>query len=158
MLPRVATTWALGERLAIMDRDSLTVTALVPENVASPIMVFDDNAALKAAIVERGTVRHLDDDWNAAGLYILVDRCDANGDWGAYVGKAPSGISDRIKQHLRNKDDWYRALLVQRDTTHGFNSAQIGWLEGKLYELLNAAECAQLSNKVAPSCNDHRGC
>ena len=38
------------------DPDSLTVTVLVPENAAS-IVVFDDNAALKAAIVERGAVR-----------------------------------------------------------------------------------------------------
>ena len=133
-----------------MDRDSLTVTALVPENVASPIVVYDDNAALRAAIVERGTVRHLTEDWNGAGLYVLVDRCDANGEWGAYVGKAPSGIRERLRNHERNKDDWYRALLVQRDTTHGFNSTQIGWLEGKVYDLLKAAEGARLSNKVRP--------
>ena len=116
-----------------MDLDSLTVTVLVPENAVSPIVVFDDNAALKAAIVEHGAARHLTDEWDVAGFYILVDRCDADGGWGVYVGKAPSGIRDRIKSHLRNKDTWYRALLVRRDTTHGFNSAQIGWLEGRLW-------------------------
>ena len=133
-----------------MDPDSLTVTVLVPENAVSPIVVFDDNAALKATIVERGAARHLTDEWDVAGLYILVDRCDADGGWGVYVGKAPSGIRDRIKSHLRNKDTWYRALLVRRDTTHGFNSAQIGWLEGRLYDLLKASEGARLSNKVRP--------
>ena len=133
-----------------MDPDSLTVTVLVPENAASPIVVFDDNAALKAAIVERGAARHLTDEWDAAGLYILVDRCDSEGFWGVYVGKAPSGVKDRIRTHLRNKDTWYRALLVQRDTTHGFNSAQIGWLEGRLYDLLKASDGARLSNKVRP--------
>ena len=139
-----------GCREQAMDLDSLTVTVLVPENAASPIVVFDDNAALKAAIVERGTARHLTDEWNVAGLYILVDRCDADGGWGVYVGKAPSGIRDRIKSHLRHKDTWYRALLVRRDTTHGFNSAQIGWLEGRLYDLLKASDGARLSNKVRP--------
>ena len=133
-----------------MDLDSLTVTVLVPENAVSPIVVFDDNAALKAAIVERGAARHLTDEWNVAGLYILVDRGDSDGGWGVYVGKAPSGIRDRIKSHLRNKDTWYRALLVRRDTTHGFNSAQIGWLEGRLYDLLKASDGALLSNKVRP--------
>lgn len=135
---------------AAMDRDSLTVTVLVPENAVSPIVVYDDNAALKAAVVERGEARHLSEDWNAAGLYILVDRCDGEGNWGVYVGKAPSGIKARVSNHLRTKDSWYRALLVQRDTTHGFNSAQIGWLEGRLYDLLKAAERARLSNKVRP--------
>ena len=133
-----------------MDTDSLTVTVLVPENAVSPIVVFDDNAALKAAIVERGAAKHLTAEWDAAGLYILVDRCDPEGFWGAYVGKAPSGIKDRIRTHLRNKDTWYRALLIRRDTTHGFNSAQIGWLEGRLYDLLKASDDARLSNKVRP--------
>ena len=133
-----------------MDQDSLTVTALVPENASSPIVVYDGNAALKAAIVERGTVRHLTEDWNRAGLYVLVDRCDANGEWGAYVGKAPSGIRGRLKDHEKRKDHWYRALLVLRDTTYGFDSAQIGWLEGRVYGLLNAAERARLWNKREP--------
>lgn len=133
-----------------MDRDSLTVTVLVPENAETSIVVFDDNAALKAAIVERSAARHLADEWTAAGLYLLLDRCDSEGNWGVYVGKAPSGIKARINSHLKGKDTWYRALLVRRDTTHGFNSAQIGWLEGRLYDLLKAAESARLSNKVRP--------
>ena len=74
-----------------MDRDSLTVTVLVPENAVSPIVVFDDNAALKAAIVERGAARHLTEEWNTAGLYILVDRCDSEGDWGVYVVQGTVG-------------------------------------------------------------------
>ena len=133
-----------------MDRDSLAITALVPENVGSPIVVFDGNAALRAAIVERDAAGRLTDEWDAAGLYVLVDRCDANGEWGAYVGKAPSGVRERLKSHLRNREGWYRALLVQRDTHYGFNSTQIGWLEGKVYNLLKAADSARLLNKVEP--------
>jgi hypothetical protein len=53
--------------------------------------------------------------------------------------------------HLRSKDHWLRALLIQRDTTHGFNSAQVGWLEGRLYDLLDAAEDAHLHNGNRPS-------
>ena len=123
----------------ITDIDTLTMTALVPDNAAAPTVVFDDNAALKLAIVERSGARKLGDEWAAA-----------DGGWGVYVGKAPAGIKARISNHLRNKDHWYRALLVQRDTTHGFNSAQIGWLEGRLYEIFKAAENARLHNSVRP--------
>lgn len=133
-----------------MDVDTLTMAVLVPDNAATPTVVFDDNAALKLAIVERSGARRLGDEWDTAGLYILIDRADADGGWGVYVGKAPAGIKARIGSHLRNKDHWFRALLVRRDTTHGFNSAQIGWLEGRLYDILKAAENARLHNSVRP--------
>lgn len=133
-----------------MDIDALTMTVLVPDNATAPTVVFDDNAALKLAIVERSGARRLDAEWDAAGLYLLIDRVDDDGRWSVYVGKAPAGIKARIGNHLRNKDHWYRALLVQRDTTHGFNSAQIGWLEGRLYDILKAAENARLHNSVRP--------
>ena len=132
------------------DVDTLTMTVLVPDNAAAPTVVFDDNAALKLAIVERSGARKLGDEWDAAGLYILIDRADADDGWGVYVGKAPAGVKARIGSHLRNKEHWYRALLVRRDTTHGFNSAQIGWLEGRLYDILKAAENARLHNSVRP--------
>ena len=133
-----------------MDIDTLTMTALVPDNATAPIVVFDDNAALKLAIVERSGARRLDAEWDAAGLYLLIDRTAADGGWGVYVGKAPAGIKSRIGNHLRNKEHWYRVLLIRRDTTHGFNSAQIGWLEGRLYDILKAAENAHLHNSVRP--------
>ena len=133
-----------------MDVDSLTMTVLVPETPAAPTVVFDDNAALKLAIVERSGAGGLDGEWDAAGLYLLIDRSDDEGQWGVYVGQAPAGIKARIRAHLRKKDHWYRALLVRRDTTHGFNSAQIGWLEGRLYDILKSAENARLHNRVRP--------
>ncbi len=67
-----------------------------------------------------------------------------------YVGKAPSGVASRLRQHLKGKEAWSRALLVRRDTTYGFNSAQIGWLEGRLYDLFDAAENAVLNNENRP--------
>ncbi|MXZ29486.1 MAG: hypothetical protein F4236_04380 [Acidimicrobiia bacterium] len=133
-----------------METDALTMTVLVPDNDAAPTVVFDDNAALKLAVVERTGAKYLNKEWDIPGLYILIDLVDADSEWGVYVGKAPAGIRARIWDHLKKKDHWYRALLVRRDTTHGFNSAQIGWLEGKLYDLLQAAQNARLSNKVRP--------
>ena len=134
-----------------MTTDSLPITVLIPEGPSAPIEVYDQHAALKLAIVERTGVSSLSAEWDQPGVYILLDRHDDQGIWGVYAGKAPSGIKARLGAHLRNKDHWYRAVLIRRDTTFGFNSAQIGWLEGRLYDLLQSAEEAQLHNANRPS-------
>src|SRR4051812_41959815 len=53
--------------------------------------------------------------------------------------------------HLKGKDHWARALLIRRDTTFRFNSAHVGWLEGRLYDLLDAAADTRLHNGNRPS-------
>lgn len=40
---------------------------------------------------------------------------------------------------------------MRRDTTFGFNSAHVGWLEGRLYDLLDAAADTRLHNGNRPS-------
>ena len=131
--------------------DSLPLTVLVPENSSAIIDVFDQHAALKVAVVERDGVSSVSAEWDVSGAYILLDRHDSTGQWGAYVGKAPAGIRNRLLDHVRKKDHWYRAVLIRRDTTFGFNSAQVGWLEGRLYDLFDAAEDAVLHNGNRPS-------
>lgn len=54
-------------------------------------------------------------------------------------------------QHVAKKDHWRRGLLIRRDTTFGFNSAQVAWLEGRIYDLLDAAGDARLHNGNRPS-------
>lgn len=130
--------------------DSLPFTVLVPETAASPIEVYDQHAALRMAIVERPGAHLIAGEWDVPGVYVLLDPVTPDGRWGAYVGKAPAGIATRLRNHLKTKDHWSRALLVRRDTTYGFNSAQIGYLEGRLYDLLQAAELAELSNSQRP--------
>lgn len=134
-----------------MPADVLPLTVLVPENAAQPIEIFEQHAALSIAIVDRVGVNSLNEKWNEPGVYLLVDRPGQDGMWGVYVGKAPSGLRTRLNEHTRNKDHWYRALLIKRDTTYGFNSAQIGWLEGRLYDLFETSEDGQLRNKSRPS-------
>lgn len=131
--------------------DALPLTVLIPDNAAIPIEILDQHAALKMAVVTRFGVHALSQDWDSPGIYLLLHRHDAAGMWGVYVGKAPAGIKPRLSSHLRNKEHWYRAVLVRRDTTYGFNSAQVGWLEGRLYEMLMAAEDARLNNSNRPS-------
>jgi hypothetical protein len=131
---------------------ALHVTTLLPETAADPVSLFDQHAALRFAIVERDhALRISAEEWDRPGVYILLDPPSEDGSWGCYVGKAPAGIRTRLRDHLRNKDHWRRAVLVQRDTTFGFNSAQVAWLEGRLYDLLDAAEDARPHNGNRPS-------
>ncbi len=62
-------------------------------------------------------------------MYVLLAG-DASGN--VYVGKA-TALRKRLQNHnSRPPLPWARALIVRRDTTHGFNSAEIGYLEGRL--------------------------
>lgn len=131
------------------DGDALPVTALIAASAEQPIIIFDGNAALCMAVVDRMSAGQLDESWECAGVYLLLDRHSDEG-YSAYVGRAGAGLRNRIRQHLRKRDHWDRALLVARDTTHGWHSAQIGWLEGRLHELLEGAEQATLRNDVRP--------
>lgn len=134
-----------------MSTDALPFTVVIPDSSSGAIEIFDQHAALKIAVVDRACAHLLSDEWDTPGVYLLLDRHDHEGAWGCYVGKAPAGIRARLSSHHRNKDHWYRAVLVRRDTTFGFNSAQVGWLEGRLYDMLKAAEYAELHNGNRPS-------
>ena len=131
--------------------ESLPLTTLLPDHASEPIVMYDSHAALMLALVERDYAQRIGEEWNQPGNYILLDLPDVSGSWGCYVGKAPAGVRSRLLSHLRGKDHWRRALLIQRDTTHGFNSAQVAWLEGRLYDMLDAAENAVLHNGNRPS-------
>ncbi|MFC7497069.1 MULTISPECIES: hypothetical protein [unclassified Nocardioides] len=132
--------------------DALPITTLLPESAADPVVLFDQHAALRFAIVERDYALRISiEEWDRPGVYVLLDPPATDGSWGCYVGKAPAGVRTRLRDHLKNKDHWRRAVLVQRDTTFGFNSAQVAWLEGRLYDLLDAAEDARLHNGNRPS-------
>lgn len=132
-------------------QEALPITTLLPDSAAEAIILFDSHAALRFALVERDAAHLIGEGWDRPGNYILLDLPGPDGEWGCYIGKAPAGVRSRLMSHLRTKDHWRRALLIQRDTTHGFNSAQVAWLEGRLYDLLDAAEDARLHNGNRPS-------
>lgn len=126
------------------------MTVLLPEAATAPITLYDGGAALRMAIVERAGVPALaQQEWDRPGVYVLLDLPGPDGTWGCYAGQA-TALRTRLVQHLAKKDHWRRALLIQRDTTFGYNSAQIGWLEGRLYDLLDAAGDAVLHNGNRP--------
>ncbi|WP_433241576.1 hypothetical protein [Actinomadura nitritigenes] len=130
--------------------DSLSASVVIPDSAQDPIEVYIDHVALCVAVVERNGVRSLGSDWDVPGVYVLLDPASQDGTWGGYVGKAPAGIKSRLSTHLSQKDHWSRAVLVRRDTKYGFHSAQVGWLEGRLYDLLQAATNARLHNIRRP--------
>lgn len=130
--------------------DRMPFQVLVPIATAGVIEVFEQSAALHMGVVERGSTRSLGEEWNVAGTYILLERHDVDGVWGAYVGKAPSGIAARLRSHAANRERWYRAVLIRRDTRHGYTSAHTAWLEGRLYDLLESAARARLTNAQRP--------
>jgi hypothetical protein len=130
--------------------DRLPLTVLVPDSAREAIDVYEQSAALRMAIVERAGVSALGSTWDRPGMYVLLDRPDADGTWGSYVRKAPAGVRARLLTHVGQKEHWSRAVLIQRDTTHGFNSAQVAWLEGRVFDLLNAAQDSRLHNKNRP--------
>lgn len=130
--------------------DDLPITSLIPESSRHPILLYDQHAALRLALIEREGVSFLPPAWEAAGVYLLLYPTDTDGTFPVYVGKAPAGLRSRVLNHAVNKDRWIRALLVVRDTSFGFNSAQVGWLEGRLWTLAHASARGKLVNGNQP--------
>lgn len=130
----------------------LPFTVLLPDSRLQPIEIYDHSVALRMALVEKDAVHLLDQTWDRPGAYVLLDPVAVDGTFGVYVGKAPAGIRSRLQDHERKKQ-WARALLIQRDNQHGLNSAHVGWLEGDLYDLFDAADRARLHNGPKPGDN-----
>jgi Restriction Enzyme Adenine Methylase Associated len=132
-------------------RDAFPITALIPEGVGRPIVVYEPQAALRLAIVDRDFVNLLDDTWDVPGVYCLLYPIPGTGKFQIYIGKAPAGMRNRIQNHVLGKvDGWIRAVLICKDTSHGFTSAHVGWLEGRLWSLAFASAKGEPTNKNRP--------
>lgn len=113
------------------------VNVQVPSSPDGPVVADFVEHAIRAAYVNRAHLRSLPEAWNDAGVYVLLTD---DGSGRVYVGKAVA-LRKRLQEHARReKLPWMRAIAMKRDTTHGFNSAEIGYLEGRL-----AAEVAAVS-------------
>ncbi|KAB8192557.1 hypothetical protein FH608_023920 [Nonomuraea phyllanthi] len=101
-------------------------------------------------VVDRDYAIRTPEDWNVPGVYLLMDRPDAEGRWGAYVGKATtSGLRKRVLEQLE-RGHWYRALLIRSEGGHQLHSGEAAWLEGKLYDGLADAAQVDLHNRNRP--------
>ncbi|MFA9430015.1 hypothetical protein [Egicoccus sp. AB-alg2] len=103
--------------------------ALLASEPGLPVVVFDSNAALRMTVVDRQSVYGLDESWDAPGVYLL-DPVALDGAYGVYVGKAPAGLRTCLRQPLKGKVHWARALLVVRDTTTGGIRLRLAGLRG----------------------------
>jgi hypothetical protein len=122
----------------------------MPASSGEPLLIDLPGANLDFAVISRESAAGLDESWNVPGTYVLMDPVDAEGGAGVYVGKAPGGLTTRIRQHVRVREHWRRALLIRRPY-QGFNSAEVGWLEGRLYDVLHSAVHISLGNGNRPS-------
>lgn len=128
--------------------DDFPITALVPTDDRQPVIIHVDAFALRMAIVERLLQRHLPSSWETPGIYVLFESA-GNGDQPAvYVGQSRN-LRRRLQQH-RGRERWSRALLIVRDTSHGFTTADIAYLEGRLHGELAAREGLRVGN-AAPT-------
>lgn len=132
-----------------MELEIFPFTVLVPDVPGEAIELIDRNHALRLAFVHRDFVSRLPDQWDAAGIYILLDPVSADGTWGTYVGKA-GGVKTRILRHTKEKESWQRALLVVSNQREPFHTAEIGWLEGQVHSLLSNSYYARPSNRQSP--------
>ncbi|HEX7948878.1 MAG TPA: hypothetical protein VF494_00910 [Candidatus Limnocylindrales bacterium] len=126
-------------------------TTLIPQSPIDPIVVYNDQAALRMAIVDKEAITLLDAAWEKPGLYLLLYPIGPDGLFEIYVGKASTGgLRSRMLTHKNVKPGWIRALLITRDTTYGYNSAHVGWLEGRLLSLVKAAARTKIVNGNQP--------
>lgn len=116
----------------------IPVNVQIPSQPTAPLIAdFVEHALRVAYVNKRDVERLLEVEWNVPGVYVLLTN---DGTGAVYVGKA-TGLRDRLMQHRRTpKLPWIRALLIKRDTSHGFNSAEIGYLEGRLSAELDAVD------------------
>lgn len=128
------------------------VTFYVPSSAGEPMDVKVAHSGLRMVLVDRDAIRRLGDDWKVLGVYFLLGPDPASPDkFLAYIGEV--GRRDlllRLTEHAKQKTWWNRALLIASASTDGFNSAEIGWLEGRFYDVLNNAIAATVMNRGRP--------
>lgn len=116
----------------------IPVNVQVPAASTAPLVADFVSHALRVAYAARRDVDRLSgEEWGVPGIYVLLTD---DGSHHLYVGQAVD-LRKRLLQHRhRPKLPWVRAVAIKRDTSHGFNSAEIGYLEGRV-----AAEVAAIS-------------
>ena len=126
------------------------VTFVVPGSSAEPMEVKVAHSGLRMVLVSRESIGLLDDGWRVLGIYFLLGAADDPDRYRAYVGEVgKSTLVQRVRQHAARKEWWSRALLIASSSDE-FNSAEIGWLEGRLYDVLNNAVVCDVMNGNRP--------
>jgi len=126
------------------------VTFYVPASAGEPMEMNVHHSGLKMVLLHREAVHLLSDAWNVLGVYFLLGPSSEPERYRAYVGEVgKTTLRGRLREHASSKPWWNRALLIA-SASNQFNSAEIGWLEGRLYDVLNNAVAADLMNGNRP--------
>lgn len=116
----------------------IAVNVQVPSSATAAIIADFAEHAIRVAYVARQEVGRLPEtEWRVPGIYLLIAD---DGSHGIYVGKS-TDLRSRVMQHKLNNPHvpgWSRAVLIKRDTSNGFTSADVGYLEGRLSAELDA--------------------
>lgn len=127
------------------DQPVIPAGVQIPSDPQAPIVFEFDSFALRIALVAKEHVAALPAEaWDRPGVYALLGPLGNQGKTKAYIGKA-TRVRSRLGHHRRKpKLSWWRAIAVVRDTTNGFNSAEIGYLEGRLSSQLGSLPTVDL--------------
>lgn len=130
------------------------VTFYVPPTTAEPIEIEVKHSGLRMVLVSRESIGLLSGQWAVLGIYILLGPAEGDSSrYQAYVGEVGKRtLLQRIREHAREKAFWSRALLVASRSDE-FDSAEIGWLEGRIFDVLNNAVAADVINSGKPGDN-----
>lgn len=113
-----------------MSSQVIPVNVQVPSDTTAPVVADLPVQALRVAYVARRDLERLPEaEWGTPGVYVLLTD-DGSGQ--VYVGQAVHLRKRLLQQRSKPKLQWRRAVAIKRDTSHGFNSAEIGYLEGRL--------------------------
>jgi Restriction Enzyme Adenine Methylase Associated len=110
----------------------IAVNVQVPSSGAAAIIAdFAEHAIRVAYIARRDVIRLPETEWRVPGIYVLIAD---DGSHRVYVGKS-TDLRSRVMVHKSanaHVPGWSRAVLIKRDTSNGFTSADVGYLEGRL--------------------------
>lgn len=117
----------------------LTAGIGIPAGAHAALRLDFDLHALRAVMVQREGVSLLSADaWERPGVYVLIGSVAYGTPTEVRVGQSVK-LRSRLTSHVRKPPiPWWRALAVVRDTTIGFHSAQIRYIEGALADELSA--------------------
>jgi hypothetical protein len=116
-------------------------------DTAEPITMLFIDATIEVMLVAKESIplnanRIARDLWGVAGVYVLLG---APTDDGNFVRARPgmgSDVLERLRQHPV-ESPWFTRAVVARDTRQGWNSAEAGYIEGRLHDFCRGSSGVQ---------------
>lgn len=107
----------------------------------APLTFYFEEHVLRLALVRRESIKLLSpSEWGSPGVYFLIEDPESRGEHTrVYVGKSrqKDGVRGRLLTQNTSPSagadfTWTRVAAFTRPAEHGLNSAQVGYLEGRL--------------------------